>query len=358
MLQRQQRALLLHLLDAPHATPSAQPNAPNGFTAAAAAATTIQCEQPHDSAGAPEPPSSCISSPPSPPTLPCDLTAKTRQSQPIHVAVLIIGLVSVNLADLGEEHRLIHLAAVLACLVLLAQVTLAARASTRLGCILLTAHGGVQLVCSFVSSISGHEKLLAKGASLGTAGIATGYGAVGVWLGSHHQEVLSMREKVGTASVLGTANAVPRAQAALNQLIGVDFPPGPHCVPWYVIINLQWEVRTTVLSQLMSFLFVLGPYWIAACLLISGIAPEPSHLRCCAAMIVYAVGVVLMVVADLYKHVTLRHKRGLVTDGPFALVRHPTYAGEMMVYGGFALMVPHWAPWALLAFVWTHFANR
>ena len=89
----------------------------------------------------------------------------------------------------------------------------------------------------------------------------------------------------------------------------------------------QWNIKTTVGSQLASFVLVLGPYWAAPYLLISGAAPLPSVGRCCAAMIVYAVGVVMMCVADCYKAVTLEHKRGLITTGPFAHVRHPNYLG-------------------------------
>ena len=89
----------------------------------------------------------------------------------------------------------------------------------------------------------------------------------------------------------------------------------------------QWNIKTTVGSQLASFVLVLGPYWAAPYLLISGAAPLPSVGRCCAAMIVYAVGVVMMCVADCYKAVTLEHKRGLITTGPFAYVRHPNYLG-------------------------------
>jgi protein-S-isoprenylcysteine O-methyltransferase Ste14 len=32
--------------------------------------------------------------------------------------------------------------------------------------------------------------------------------------------------------------------------------------------------------------------------------------------------------------------------------RHPNYLGEMMIYGSFALMVWHWLPSAVLAWVW------
>ena len=36
----------------------------------------------------------------------------------------------------------------------------------------------------------------------------------------------------------------------------------------------------------------------------------------------------------------------------FRYVRHPNYLGEMMIYGSFALMVWHWLPFAVLAWVW------
>eukprot|EP00966_Prymnesium_polylepis_P182553 4229723-Prymnesium_polylepis.1 len=194
-------------------------------------------------------------------------------------------------------------------------------------------------------------------------------------------------------------HAAIKIQHAINSLIGNNFPPGPAFVPWWLVINAQkcgtlpfclwlmarydnyspaacfytaahgsygiiwllkhvfipddkWNVKTTVLSQVFSFLLVLGPYWAAPYLLMSRAAPEPPFGRCCAAMIVYVIGVVIMCVADCYKSVTLQHKRGLITTGPFAVVRHPNYLGEMMVYGGFAAMVPHWIPKAVLAWVW------
>uniref|UniRef100_A0A7S3AQT7 Steroid 5-alpha reductase C-terminal domain-containing protein n=1 Tax=Haptolina ericina TaxID=156174 RepID=A0A7S3AQT7_9EUKA len=119
-----------------------------------------------------------------------------------------------------------------------------------------------------------------------------------------------------------------------------------------LIPDPKWDTKTTVVGQFLTFVLVLGPYWLAPYVLISGMAPAPSVGRCCAAMVCYVIGVVLMMLSDCYKLVTLRHKRGLVTDGPFALCRHPNYLGEMMVYGGFAAMVPHWIPWAVLAWVW------
>ena len=34
------------------------------------------------------------------------------------------------------------------------------------------------------------------------------------------------------------------------------------------------------------------------------------------------------------------------------LVRHPNYLGEMLVYGSFAMVVWHWVPVLVLAWVW------
>ena len=36
----------------------------------------------------------------------------------------------------------------------------------------------------------------------------------------------------------------------------------------------------------------------------------------------------------------------------FRYVRHPNYLGEMMIYLSFALMVWHWLPFVVLAWVW------
>ncbi len=46
-------------------------------------------------------------------------------------------------------------------------------------------------------------------------------------------------------------------------------------------------------------------------------------------------------------------RRGLITDGFFARVRHPNYLGEMILYASFASLAGHWLPWVVLAWVWT-----
>lgn len=118
----------------------------------------------------------------------------------------------------------------------------------------------------------------------------------------------------------------------------------------------RWRTRVTIAGGLNAFLFVLGPYWLFGWLLISGVAQpsypvaQPLWLAACITLVV--VGCATMIAADAQKYFTLRLRPGLITDGMHRLVRHPNYLGEMMVYGGFALVVMHWLPFAILAWVW------
>lgn len=202
--------------------------------------------------------------------------------------------------------------------------------------------------------------------------------------------------------VRGDVHLLIQAQAWVNQLVGVDLlaETWPRRLPWYIVINFhkfstvflllhlmrrfdnysasacfytaahgsyglvsilkhflipdaKWQTQTTIASQVASFVAVLAPYWFGSYLLISRMVPAPSNFRCCIAMMVYVVGLSLMLIADCYKFVALKYKKGtLVTDGPFALVRHPNYLGEMLVYGSFAAMVPHVTPWTVVGGVW------
>jgi len=117
----------------------------------------------------------------------------------------------------------------------------------------------------------------------------------------------------------------------------------------------SWERRITFGGALVSVATVLGPYWLAPFLLISNVlGPRPAPglplLALCIA--VHTLGVAIMLSADCQKYFTLRVRRGLIDDGMFRTTRNPNYLGEMMVYGSYALLVGHWIPWAVLAWVW------
>ena len=118
----------------------------------------------------------------------------------------------------------------------------------------------------------------------------------------------------------------------------------------------SWQVRVTILGGLNGFLAVLGWYWVFGWLLISGSSapayplPDPAWFCLCISLCI--LGCAIMIAADAQKYFTLRLRRGLITDGMHRYVRHPNYLGEMMIYGSFALMVWHWLPVVVLAWVW------
>jgi protein-S-isoprenylcysteine O-methyltransferase Ste14 len=118
-----------------------------------------------------------------------------------------------------------------------------------------------------------------------------------------------------------------------------------------VMPDARWQTRITFGGAFMTFALVLGLYWLAPVLLVASDTQQPQWLLACAT-IAYAVGVVLMMASDAQKHYTLQHKRGLITTGWFARVRHPNYLGEMVLYASFAVVAGHWIPWLVLAWVW------
>lgn len=113
----------------------------------------------------------------------------------------------------------------------------------------------------------------------------------------------------------------------------------------------NWEKRVTFGGAFFMWAGALGLYWVAPVLIVTRRIEAPPWLLG-AASLTYALGVVLMMGSDAQKYFTLKVKRGLITDGFFARIRHPNYLGEMLLYGSFAALSMHWAPWAVLAFVW------
>lgn len=113
----------------------------------------------------------------------------------------------------------------------------------------------------------------------------------------------------------------------------------------------NWEKKITFGGAFMMWALVLGPYWIAPVIIITQ-RVEVSQWMLFTAALIYVLGVVIMMSSDAQKYFTLRIKRGLITDGFFARIRHPNYLGEMMLYFSFALLAEHWLPWVVLAWVW------
>jgi steroid 5-alpha reductase family enzyme len=116
-----------------------------------------------------------------------------------------------------------------------------------------------------------------------------------------------------------------------------------------------WNVPITLVSSVFA-LAGLALYWTFGWLLISGTVhphyPLPDAPWYCLCISLCICGITIMMAADAQKFYTLRIKRGLITDGMFKYVRHPNYLGETMIYGSFALMVWHWLPAVVLAYIW------
>jgi protein-S-isoprenylcysteine O-methyltransferase Ste14 len=118
----------------------------------------------------------------------------------------------------------------------------------------------------------------------------------------------------------------------------------------------SWQRRITIGGGINVFLGVLGWYWVFGWLLVSGVShpnyPLPDFAWYCLCISLCIVGCAIMIAADAQKYFTLRVQRGLITDGMHRYVRHPNYLGEIMIYGSFAMMVWHWLPVVVLAWVW------
>lgn len=120
----------------------------------------------------------------------------------------------------------------------------------------------------------------------------------------------------------------------------------------------KWQQKITPASAIAIFGSVLGPYWGMAYNAImrrypgGGVACR-SNVSLAVAGMVCLLGLTLMVGADSQKYFVLERQKGLITNGFFALVRHPNYLGEMMIYGSFAYVSAHWTSYAVCGYVWS-----
>ena len=122
-----------------------------------------------------------------------------------------------------------------------------------------------------------------------------------------------------------------------------------------VFPDANWQGRATWASCIVSMLG-LTFYWLAGWIVISGSSPYhyplPDLIWFAICTTICILGCLIMTAADVQKYVTLKLKRGLITDGMFTYIRHPNYLGEMMIYGSLALLAWHWAAALVLAYYW------
>jgi protein-S-isoprenylcysteine O-methyltransferase Ste14 len=164
-------------------------------------------------------------------------------------------------------------------------------------------------------------------------------------------------QKGGTVLFVGGLMALYRNRSAEAFVyLGLH---GSYGLAWLIkhlaFPDRRWNGRVTLGGAFLTFALVLGPYWLAPWLLVSGALgprPEASTALLGLCVFVHTLGVAVMLAADSQKHFQLEAGPRLLTGGMFARTRNPNYLGEMMIYGSYALLVRHGLPWLVLAWVW------
>ena len=110
----------------------------------------------------------------------------------------------------------------------------------------------------------------------------------------------------------------------------------------------QWELEMSIPQAILS-LILISLYWVAPFILVSSFSEPPAPLI---ALVVFLnlLGVFLHFSSDAQKYYTLKYQPGLITEGFFARSRNINYLGEIFIYGGFAMLVQHWLPFAIFGF--------
>jgi protein-S-isoprenylcysteine O-methyltransferase Ste14 len=111
----------------------------------------------------------------------------------------------------------------------------------------------------------------------------------------------------------------------------------------------SWE-RVVPLSTGIATWFGLSLYWCGPGLIASHRTAAPPAWWPGLCVAIFTTGIFLHFVSDMQKHMAMTLRPGvLLTDGLWSLSRNPNYLGELLVYGGFTMLVYHWAPLAVLA---------
>ena len=119
-----------------------------------------------------------------------------------------------------------------------------------------------------------------------------------------------------------------------------------------VIPDIGWERKTTILSSIVSFLLVLGPYWVSPYLIIKN-KINASNLRSSLCIFIHTLGCVIMMSSDTQKYFQLESGKKLINDGWFKKSRNINYLAEMMIYSSYAMLGKSKIPYYILFYIWS-----
>lgn len=119
-----------------------------------------------------------------------------------------------------------------------------------------------------------------------------------------------------------------------------------------IMPDSNWERKITIPSAILSFILVLGPYWMFPYYTVKN-KIDADHFTIFSAISLHTLGIVLMMASDSQKYFTLQIKRKLINNGWFAKIRNTNYLGEMMIYFSYALLSRRKESFLILAYVWS-----
>jgi protein-S-isoprenylcysteine O-methyltransferase Ste14 len=119
----------------------------------------------------------------------------------------------------------------------------------------------------------------------------------------------------------------------------------------------SFETRVTYGGAVMTYLVLVGWYWLLPYLFVSRHL-DPSGPELFLAIAMHTLGITWMIAADCQKHFSLKYHRGLITEGVFTYTRNPNFLGEILIYASYALLAAHWLGWLVLAYATLFFYSR
>ncbi|MBT8059146.1 MAG: DUF1295 domain-containing protein [Gammaproteobacteria bacterium] len=119
----------------------------------------------------------------------------------------------------------------------------------------------------------------------------------------------------------------------------------------------SFENRVTWGGALMTYLLLVGWYWLFPWLFLTRATP-PSNELLFVAVAIHSWGITWMIAADCQKYFQLKYRKGLMTTGMFRYTRNPNFFGEILIYLAYALLAGHWLTWVVFIYAASYFYVR
>lgn len=121
----------------------------------------------------------------------------------------------------------------------------------------------------------------------------------------------------------------------------------------------SFQVKVSIIGcSCVSIVLLL--YWVIGFLMMNGYGDQnPSPRKMFSCFFIFTIGLFLMVCTDLQKFITLKYKKGLITEYFFEKNRNANYFGEVLVYLSFAMATNRLICYLILISIWLGiFVNR